>query len=314
TRPPASRPRAACWRRCGPAEARQRRALGATAVGVACGPTSPGTAPMNRFRFAWALACLFPLAGCGGTKLLRHTSELPPLIQPLASASDGNVAARLDFVIVRNGPGAWAKNGDWDEYLLRLAPRGDTPVRIVGIELEDARGVQVLPLRERKALVRASRQAAGRYRDAGIRIEAGRGGGALLTAGVGAGVLGYGAVSAAATSAALGAGGTAGGGAAAAAGGLLLAAPVLLGVGVARLVNNGRVDKRIRERATPLPVALPASGELPLDLFFPITPGPKTLTVRYEDAAGEHALVLDTVPSLRSLHLVKPAPDAARAR
>ena len=29
-------------------------------------------------------------------------------------------AAALDWIIVRDGPGTWAKNVDWDEYLIRV--------------------------------------------------------------------------------------------------------------------------------------------------------------------------------------------------
>ena len=62
-------------------------------------------------------ACL--LAGCGGTKVLKESQPIQTT-KPLAAASDRQVSATLDWVVVRDGPGTWAKNADWDEYLLTV--------------------------------------------------------------------------------------------------------------------------------------------------------------------------------------------------
>ena len=59
----------------------------------------------------------FAVAGCGGTKVLKEPQPLQTT-QPLAANSDQEVVATLDWVIVRDGPGTWARNADWDEYLL----------------------------------------------------------------------------------------------------------------------------------------------------------------------------------------------------
>ena len=62
---------------------------------------------------------MFVLSGCGGTKVLKEAQPIQTT-QPLATVSDQQVTAILDWVIVRDGPGTWAKNADWDEYLLRI--------------------------------------------------------------------------------------------------------------------------------------------------------------------------------------------------
>lgn len=259
-----------------------------------------------RLRLVVLCAASLAVSACGGTKLVRRPPPAPQPERPLAIAADASLAAELGFVIVRNGPGAWAKNGDWDEYLVRLRNVSASPVQIRSLRLTDYREEASEPLAARKPLVQASKQVARRYRDAGLTVQAGRGGAGLVAAGVGAGVVGYGAAVAATTSAALGAGGTAGGGAAAAAGGLFLAAPVLVGIGIARMVNNGKVDDRIHARASTLPKDLAPGEDLRLDVFFPTTPSPQRLTVVYTDAQGEHQLDIDTRHALQGLHLALP--------
>src|SRR5688572_8117728 len=261
-------------------------------------------------RLALLCAASLALSACGGTKLVKQAAPIPIAERPLALAADTALVAQLDFVVVRNGPGAWAKNGDWDEYLLRVRNTAAGPIELVSVEVTDSSGHTAGSLDERAALVKASRQTARRYRASGVRVAAGRGGAGLVAAGVGAGVVGYGATAASAVGSALG--GSAGSGAAAAAGGLLLAAPVLVGVGIVRMVNIGKVNKRIQSRATSLPLALPAGADAPLDLFFPISPSPQRITLRYRDAQGDHQLEIDTRQVLAGLHLAAP-PQATGA-
>ena len=68
------------------------------------------------------IACIFivVLSGCAkGTKLIKEP-EPYEIAKPIASATDKRLVANLDWVIVRKGPGEWAKNADWDEFLLRF--------------------------------------------------------------------------------------------------------------------------------------------------------------------------------------------------
>lgn len=262
-----------------------------------------------RSRFALLCCATLALSACGGTKLVRKPAPVTPLGHPIAAAADATLAVDLDFVIVRNGPGAWARNADWDEYLLKVRNTSASPVEVRAVDVTDSTGFTAVQLADRAALVRASKLTVKRYRGDGIRVAAGRAGAGMVAAGVGAGVVGYGAAVAAGTSAALGAGGAAGGGAAAAAGGFILAAPVLVGVGIARMVNNRKVDDRIESRATRMPVDLPPGSEILLDVFVPISPSPRQVTLHYSDGQGDHALRLDTRQPLRGLHL--PSPDAS---
>ena len=67
---------------------------------------------MKKSGLVIACALVVFLAGCGkGTKLIKEP-EPYEISKPIASASDGRFVATLDWVIVRAGPGAWAKNAD----------------------------------------------------------------------------------------------------------------------------------------------------------------------------------------------------------
>lgn len=261
---------------------------------------------MNLHRLVLICAASVALCACAGTKLVKHAAPIPQRELPIAVAADAILAAQLDFIVVRNGPGAWAKNGDWDEYLIRVRNPSARAVELRAVEVTDSQGNIAVALNDRAALVRASKVTAKRYRQSGIKVAAGRGGTSLLVAGVGAGVVGYGAAVASVTSAALGAGGAAGGSAAAAAGGFILAAPVLVGFGIARVVNNSKVDHRIEHRATTLPLTVPAGADVLLDVFFPITPSPRHVTFHYRTAQGDQQLQVDTSQVLAGLHLAAP--------
>lgn len=265
------------------------------------------------FRHVAVCSIALCVAACGGTKLVKNAPP-PPSNQAIAASEDGQLAATLDWVIVRNGPGAWARNGDWDEYLLHVRNTSDRPLLITSVTVTDSVGHRAVPLSKRKALVKASKQTARRYRDMDIRIKAGRGGGTLIASGVGATTLGVGAAYAEAAGALMG--GSAASGAGAVASGLMLGGPVLVGLGVVRIVRNAKVDNRIQARHSPLPLEVPAGAEAALDVFFPISPSPAQLELTYDGGAGVQSLVLDTRQSLAGLHLpaaVEPAAPIATA-
>lgn len=245
-------------------------------------------------RAATILCLSTLLAGCGGAKLVRNP-QAPPAAQALAVASDDRLAASLDFVIVRNGPGAWAKNGDWDEYLLRIRAVGATPVQVLRVEVVDSLGQALPPEADRKALVKASRGQVRHYRDSGLKVRAGLGGAAIAATGIGAG-LGAGGMVASG-------GGMLGGVAGAAT--FMAIAPAFGVAGIVRAVNNSKVDKEIRRRHTALPRTVTADREHPLDLFFPLAPSPTAVRITYSDGSGEHRLEIDTRTALSGLHLRK---------
>lgn len=240
-----------------------------------------------------ALAILAVLGGCGGTKVLK---EAQPLVaqEPLAVAADTRLSATLDWVIVRDGPGTWAKNADWDEYLVSIRNETGKTIAITAISVVDSGEHRHESIANRKQLVKASRKTARRYKGEGVEVKAGVGGGALLLTGVLSANVGMGAGAAAVY------GSTAAAGAAA---GALVLAPVLVVGGVVRGVNNGKVSNEIERRQTPLPLQLEPGTAQSIDLFFPIAPSPLELRIDYADAAGEHTLVIDTLEALDGLHL-----------
>jgi hypothetical protein len=252
---------------------------------------------INELLFCSAVFFLLvSLSGCGGTKVLKEPEPLA-VTQSLATASDQHLSATLDWVIVRDGPGTWAKNVDWDEYLIRVQNLGDDSIRVTNITVTDSLGNRIETRDNRKQLVKGTKEAKRRYKGEGLKVKAGAGVGTLLTAG---------AVAGAATAAIAGAGviGLSGGAAAAATGGLILV-PVFAVGGVFRGVNNSKVNKQIESRQTLMPVGLQEEEEESFDMFFPLTPSPRQLELTYVDAQGEHVLVVDTKAALEGLHLVQ---------
>jgi hypothetical protein len=256
-----------------------------------------------------ALSCILLATGCGGTKVLKEPQPMQTT-QALATASDTQVAATLDWVIVRDGPGTWAKNADWDEYLLTVRNLSAQPIQISSVSVIDSLQTRIQPEPGRKKLVKASKQTARRYKESGIRVKAGAGAGSMLVAGAAVTALGmgvaYGAASAAVVS------GSAVGAGAAAASGLVLLGPALAVGGVFRAVNNNAVNREIEERQTSLPLEVPAGQELNLDVFFPLAPSPGLVEIIYNGANGEHHIVIDTREALRNLHIKEPEEERPR--
>ncbi|MCH8060446.1 MAG: hypothetical protein IIA11_08305 [Proteobacteria bacterium] len=245
-----------------------------------------------------AVVTALVLSACGGTKVLKDSQPLQAT-KSLAAASDQRVTAILDWVIVRDGPGTWAKNADWDEYLLRVSNSSDQPIQITGLIVIDSLDTRIEPAPGRKHLVKGSKLTARRYKDSGIKVKAGRGTGTMLVAGAAVTAVGVGAAYSAVL---MGGFGTAGAGAGAA-GGLLLLGPALVVGGVVRGVRNSAVNKEIVQRQTPLPLQISAGEQLALDIFFPLAPSPRLVEIIYTDANGEHRLGIDTSAALHGLHM-----------
>jgi hypothetical protein len=237
-------------------------------------------------------ACM--LAGCGGTKVLKKPEPLV-VTQSLATASDQGVAATLDWVIFRDGPGTWAKNVDWDEYMIGVENVGGDSLRVTNIIIVDSLGTQIEPRQDRKQLVKDTKETKRRYKGEGLKVKAGVSGGVLVGAGV---------VAAAGTSG-LGAAAMAGGGAAAGAAAVVVLVPVLAVGGVFRGINNSKVNKQIESRQTLLPIVLEEEEKKNLVLFFPLSPSPLRIEISYVDRRGDHTLIVDTQAALDGLHLVQ---------
>ena len=242
------------------------------------------------------LLLLLGLAACGGTKVLKEPEPMV-VAQPLATASDENLSVTLDWVIFRDGPGTWAKNVDWDEYLIRIQNLGNEPLQVTRITVVDSLGTQIQPRDNRKDLVKGTKETKRRYKGEGLKVKAGLSGAALAGTGL---VL-------AASSSGLGAAAMAGGGAAATAAGVVLLVPALAVGGIVRGVNNSKVNKQIESRQTLLPITLQKDEEKTLDIFFPLSPSPRQVQLSYVDSGGEHTLIIDTQAALEGLHLAKTA-------
>ena len=252
--------------------------------------------------FATALA-MSALSACAYNKKLDQPVPLEPK-SAIASASDVRLSARIDAVIVRDGPGSWSKNADWDEYLLHVHATSGWSLDITRVVVVDSLGKRHKPRAYMKELADESQEIAKRYKGEDLEVTANAGAALFWT--------GYfvGGASAAAGLATLG---TAGAAAGAAAGGLLVA-PVLMTAGVVVAAQEYQVQREIDRRNTLLPLTLAAQQDLPATLYFPIAPSPQRVEVTYTDPTGEHVLVIDTVTALAGLHLLPKdgaAPDWA---
>ncbi len=241
------------------------------------------------------LLLLLGLSACGGTKVLKEPEPMV-VAQPLATASDVNLSATLDWVIFRDGPGTWARNVDWDEYLISVQNLGGDSIQLTSITVIDSLGVSAQVGVSRKKLVKASKKTKKRYKGQGLKVKAGVSAGTLLavsavtmaTAASAAGAVMY-------ASSAVAAGALTG----------LLLAPALAVGGIARGVNNSKVNNQIEARQTLLPITLQDAEEKDLTIFFPLSPSPRQVQLTYVDSGGEHTLIIDTQAALEGLHLVE---------
>jgi len=261
-----------------------------------------------KFRLHVAVLLMALTLSACGAKIVKNAPP-PPADQVLAEAGTPHLQAQLTWVLVSEGPGAWAEEAVWDEYLVRVHNTSLAPVEISTVVVEDSLGHATATLESRPDLIRASKQTAKRYKAQGVSVYAGMGGasmGALGLASTAAGVayastLSLGLMgSAASSSAAIGA-----------AAGLMVVGPVLGSIGIVRAVRAHKMDNRIHARRTALPATVEPGAEMLLDLFFPITPGPNKLSITYRQAGAEYRAEIDTRQALAGLHLPPPALGAA---
>lgn len=238
---------------------------------------------------------LLVLSGCGGSKVLDEPVTLE-LEAPLSVVADERIELCLDWVVVRDGPGSWVRSANWDQYLLRIGNLSPDRIRIVRAVLYDSQGMPLAPSAVPEALIRESRAASRRYRDAGLRVQAGIGGKGMLAAGYVAGTAGtavsyslfWGGAAPAASGFAIGA---------------LAAGAVLTVGGVVQSYREDRIARAMIERHTPLPYDIDPGTLQSISWFFPLAPSPSRLEVYYLDRTGEHRLVLDTREALEGLHI-----------
>ena len=243
-----------------------------------------------------ALLAAFLVTGCAGTKVLDEPIEFNP-VTPLAIAADQNIGATLDWVIVRDGPGTWARNADWDEYLLRVQNLSGAKLDITAVNVVDSLGSRIASRQDRNSLVDGSRQTVAQYGETDIEVKAGIGSGTLVATGTVAAVAAYTTAASLPLFASVGTATTAG-----IAGGILLGPAVAVG-GVLRWRNNRAVNNEIIRRHSPIPMAIAESEITPLTAFFPLAPSPRILEIAYRNSSGEHILELDISAALAGLHI-----------
>jgi len=243
------------------------------------------------------------LEGCVGTKVLDEPTLLPDR-NPLAVAADRAAMTTLDWVIVRDGPGTWAKNADWDQYLLRLENRSTTDLRITEVYVLDSMGTKVFPGRDRKGLIAGSKQVADRYQDADIKVKAGSGTAVMAATVMGTTLVGgsvVGAGLAFSSFASLIGMSTSFGAAVTTAGaGIVLVGPAMV---IKNRRNQRKVDARIQDIRSPMPFPVEAGMVKQVALFFPITPSPRYVVISYTQEESIQTLRLETGESLAGLHL-----------
>jgi hypothetical protein len=248
--------------------------------------------PPRRTVMLVALLASVALTACSPqSRLLHEPAPAQDVIIGWADAAPDGLRVELHQVIVRNGPGTWVRDADWDEYFLRLANHLAAPLRIERFELRSARLLGAVECStSRTQLEKQSSATLRRLKDAGI-------------------VAGAGVVSAGAAVAVVGTGGTMAASAAAAA-----AAIVLLPVGLVtggvyvhkkhkrERLDHALIDEQLAQRSFALPYELAAASDVSKSTFFPITPAPTQLIIGYAIAGEPHELTL-ALPSLAGLHL-----------
>ncbi len=249
------------------------------------------------------VSILVIVTGCGGTKLLSEPHPID-ISSPLVTASNEFISVSLMGVIVRDGPGTWARKADWDEYLLIITNLSDADIEINEISLTDLLSLVFVTNSNRKELVGMSRDAVDRYDDSDLAITSGIGAGTVLTAGGAIAVVGTAAAVAAAPAAALGGAATIGMAPAMVAGAVLLS-PVFAVAGLKRLSNVSKVSRVIAVRSTDFPLTIASGEEVLVDVFYPLSPSPQQLKINYIRSGGNNDLVLPTQDVLSGLHMLQ---------
>lgn len=242
----------------------------------------------------WLLLVMV-LTACGGPRINNKPRELIDH-GPMLVTADPHLRVQLDQLLFRNSPGSWAKDANWDEYLITAEANGSSAdVVIERVSIRDLMGEIHDPETTRKALNKATKAVKKKYQQAGHKIKLGAGSTHATAVGL---------------SMAIGGGATAG--AVTATGaignltsvgvGVAVAVPALMIAGVTKVVYNTRVNNRIQERQTLLPLAVNSPGQQ-LDVLFPAIPVPQALVIEYLNQGVPHTLELDLTKITSDLHL-----------
>ena len=240
---------------------------------------------------------LLLLVSCGGARLVEEP-EIIQIPHPLAMSNDETITGSLYWVIVRNGPGMWVENADWDEYLINVSNHSKSEVQINSVTVIDSLGTRLASNDKLKKLIKKSKNTAKRYEDNRIEMKSGYRPSTLY------GTAAAGGAAAGATIA--GTSGMMASGTAMAVLATIVAVPVLVGAGVYRGHVNNEISEEIENRSTSMPVKISTGESYALDLFFPLAPSPTAVEIHYTSNEIQHSLIIDTTDSLHRLHLPPP--------
>lgn len=233
-------------------------------------------------------AIVVPLIGaCAGESRLLHppAADAKTALDWRAEAPDG-VKLGVQRVIVRNDDASWVREADWDEYTLAIRNDADVPVELRSIELANEILGDVNHTTAPDQLKSQTTRNVETMKTAGRMVVIGYTG--LVT-----GVLVL-----------------------ASAAGYTLMAPILPlalivgGISAYRSQSQTHaesmvIEYEIKRRGFQLPAQLAPGAELARSAFFPVTPAPQRLRLRYAVGDEQRELVL-ALPALAGLH-IKPA-------
>lgn len=254
------------------------------------------------------------ISACAGSKILSVPKSVE-LQHPLAVSANDSIAATLDWVVIKDGPGTWASNAFWDEYRMRVVNVSDRPFSVSQIQVVDSLDKTHVAIANRDALLDASKRTEDRYTEQSLDVQPGAGAAGMTAATVVGSTIAISAAtyaSAAGTASALGV--STGVGASPAIVSMAYIAPVLIVGSIIHTANNARVSEEIERRQTPLPVELQPGESRDIQVFFPVAPSPQRVRVIYSDGDSSELLELDTGDVLAGLHYADPNRPSRRPR
>ena len=240
--------------------------------------------------------------GCAtGNKMIEEPEPFE-LNTPLGTWKGKTLNISLDWIIVRDGPGTWASNAYWDQYIFHLENLSETDVHISNVYIVDFLRQKIPASNETQSdrFRWLSKNISRRYRSENIPIQPGAGtdlmktiANSIAVAGTGLHVVGD-----------IGGRIPIIGGAAPLVSGYAL--PVLLAPALIESYRQGQVDSELHKLHEKLPLHLePLQGKR-FNLFFPISPAPQKIVMEFTTSnKRKKRIELNTTKSLAGLHLQK---------
>ncbi|MBM3852366.1 MAG: hypothetical protein FJ399_04330 [Verrucomicrobia bacterium] len=242
------------------------------------------------FGGAFALPLLVAAPGCvSSNHQLASRKSSPAVAINLPGRPSTPVDAKLESVIVYDGPGSWKRRAFWDEYVVTVDNRSRLPITLTGAYLIDGDGNRISPGSDWQQLERQS--ADWWKRNATPENFALGAGQTVIAVGAGTGLVVAFAGLLGASLPAVGVG---------------LASALVFG-GAAHLLEKPDQDgqRLITEEFNRRQLALHApvtAGDLAHgSLFFQVTPSPRELWLHYKVADQTHRVAIDLAP-LIGLH------------